>query len=170
MTVDRQHQGHDDRTRDVPAWARNRELPRDTKSGFLKPRRCELYVAGHTPHVIQVKVCLRQEPLAGKLRSVDGNVITVEFGDDVEQFRNHEPERLLEIVGIGGTVRVFSSILQGWTNHVWSVSPAADPWLPCNNEPLTATTPEALAERIRTHGGFLVPGAEVLRDLRSADG
>ena len=160
MTEDRQHQARD-HAPDVPEWAGNREQPRDPRSGFLKPRRCELYVAGHTPHVIQVEVCLRRVPLVGKLRSVDGDVVTVDVGDHVEQFRNHEPERLLEIVGIGGTVRIFSSILQGWTNHVWSIARATDPWRPCNDEPLTATTPEALAERIRTHGGFLVPGHEV---------
>ena len=165
MTEDRAQEAHDDPTREVPEWAGNRERPRDPKSGFLKPRRCELYVAGHTPHVIQVKVCLRGEALAGKLQSVVGNVITVDAGDRVERFRNHEPERLLEIVGLGGTVRVFSSILQGWTNHVWSIARAADPWRPCNDEPLTATTPEALAERIRTHGGLLVPGDQVLREL-----
>ena len=112
-------------------------------------------------------MCLRGEALAGKLRSVDGNVIAVDVGDHVEQFRNHEPERLLEIVGIGGPVRVFSSILQGWTTHVWSIARAADPWTPCNNEPLTASTPEALAERIETHGGFFVPGDEALRGLGS---
>ena len=113
-------------------------------------------------------MCLRGEALTGRLRSVDGDVIDIDVGDHVAQFRNHEPERLLEIVGLGGTVRVFSSILQGWTNHVWSIARAADPWTPCNNEPLTATTPGALVSRIETHGGFFVPGDEVLRGLGNA--
>ena len=126
MTEDRQHLAQD-RTAEVPGWGYNRERPRDPTSGFLKPCPCELYVAGHTPHVIQVRVCLGGEARAGKLRSVDGNVIAVEVGDHVEQFRNHEPERLLEIVGTGGTVQVFSSVLQGWTKHVWSIAPAKYP-------------------------------------------
>jgi hypothetical protein len=170
MAEDQRKQAHDDRTSDVPEWARNRKQPIDPGSGFLWPRRCELHLAGHTPHVIQVKVCLRREPRIGKLESVKGNVVAVDFGDHVGQFRNHETERLLEIVGIGGTVRAFSSILQGWTDHCWSIAEVEAPWIPCNNEPLTATGPVALAERIRTHGGFLVLGAEAPRGLETTDG
>lgn len=159
-----------DRIRDVPEWAGTRRPPRDPKTGFLWPRRCQLYVPGHTPHVIQVKLSWRESPRIGRLLSVDGNVIDVDLGKHVEQFRNHEPERLLEIVGIGRTVRVFSSILRGGSNYCWSIAQAEAPWTPCNNEPLTATTPEVLAERMKTHGGFLVPGAEVMKGLEATDG
>ena len=159
MAEDQRKRAPDDRTRDVPEWACNRKQPRDPESGYLWPRRCELYLAGHTPHPTQVNVCLRQEPRFGTLRSVEDNVLAVDFGDHVEKFRNHETERLLEIVGLGRTVRAFSSILQGWTNHCWSIARNEVPWIPCSIEPLTATTPGALAQRLRTHGGFLVPGS-----------
>jgi len=33
---------------------------------------------------------------------MEGNVITVDFGDEVKEYRNCDPDRLLEIVGIGG--------------------------------------------------------------------
>lgn len=146
---------------DVPDWASHNRQPRDPKSGLLWPRRCERYVRGHTPHIIQVKLSWREEPRIGRLLSVDDNIIDVDFGSHFEQFRNHEPERLFEIVGVGKTVRVFSSILKGGRGYCWSIARADAPWQPCNNEPLTATTPEALADHIDTHGGFLVPGVEV---------
>ena len=147
---------------DLPDWALNLRQPRDPRSGFLWPRHCERYLPGHTPHIIQVKLSWRESPRTGKLLSVHGNLIDVALGNHVEQFRNHEPERLLEIVGIGETVRVFSSILKGRRDYCWSLARAETLWAPCDSERLTATTSEALAERIVTHGGFLVPGVEVL--------
>jgi hypothetical protein len=150
------------RREEVPDWALNLRQPRDPRSGFLWPRHCERYVPGHTPHVIQVKLSWRESPRLGELLSVDANVIDVDLGNRVEQFRNHEPERLLEIVSIGKPVRVFSSILMGGTDYCWSIARAEVPWAPCENEPLRPRTQEALAERMVTHGGFLVPGDEVL--------
>ena len=41
------------RSEDVPKWARRRKQPRDPRTGFLRPCRCELYLAGHTVHYIQ---------------------------------------------------------------------------------------------------------------------
>jgi len=140
--------------------------PRDPGSGLLWPRRCALFTPGHTPHVIAIKVCLRKEPRRGHLLYVEGNVVAIDFQDYVEQFRNHEPERLLDIVGLDGPVRVFGSILQGRTNYCWSIAQAEKQWEPCNSEPLTVTTPEALAERLGTHGGFLVSGADIQESWR----
>jgi hypothetical protein len=37
-------------------------------------------------------------------------------------------------------------------------------------EPLRSTTPEALAHRIESHGGFVVPGVQVLRGIEHGDG
>jgi hypothetical protein len=144
---------------DVPEWARLRIDPRDPESGWLWPRRCELYREGHTVHPTQVRVCHRSPVRLGRLESVEGNLITVRYDDAVVCFRNHEPERLTEIVGVGGVVRSFSSILQGATNHCFSILQSDRPWIPCDHEPLRSFSPDALADRLASHGGFLVPGA-----------
>ena len=64
--------------RDLPAWARHLSQPRDPEDGFLLPRRCGLVGSGHTPNVVQIKVCLRDTPRKGKLLGVEDNVISVD--------------------------------------------------------------------------------------------
>ena len=100
--------------------------------------------SGHTPNVVQIKVCLRKTPRKGKLLGVEDNVISVDFQDQIVRFRNHEPERLLEIIGVGGTVRIFSSILQGRSGYCFCIVDADAQWIPCDDEPLSSTTPGAL--------------------------
>jgi hypothetical protein len=145
---------------DLPDWARDRKQPRDPKTGFLWLRNCELYRAGHTVHSIQATRGIREAHRNGLLVAVDDNVITVDFTDEVKQYRNHEVERLVEIVGIGGNVRVREpfELLQGGGNFCFSISNIDQPWIPCDGVPLASTSPQALAERLATHGGFLVPG------------
>ncbi len=132
------------RVDDLPPWARHLSQPRDPEDGFLWPRRCGRSGSGHTPNVVQIKVCLRDTPRKGKLLGVEDNVISVDFGDQIVRYRNHEPERLLEIVGIGGTVRVFSSLLQSWSDYCFSILDADAQWIPCDDEPLRSTTTGAL--------------------------
>ena len=52
----------------------------------------------------------------------------------------------------------------------FSISSVDKPWTPCDFEPLRSATPEALAERARTHGGFVVPGSQVLQGLEDPNG
>jgi hypothetical protein len=149
---------------DLPDWARNRKQPRDPESGFLWPRRCELYLAGHTLHYIPATRSVREPHRTGYLIAANGNVISVDFGDEVKRYRHHAVERLVEIVGIGGKVQVCEGfgILRfphGGGNFCFSVKEIDKPWIPCDDTPPTSTSPEALAERLNTHGGFLVPGS-----------
>ena len=125
--------------------------------------RCELYQAGHTVHHIQALRSHGQPHRQGTLTGVVGNVLTVDFGDEIKRYRNHDTDRLVDLVGIGGGVRVCQGyvILRGAGNYCFSILDADEPWIPCDHEPLTSFTPEALVERLQTHGGFLVPGAAV---------
>jgi len=126
--------------------------------------RCELYQAGHTVHHIQALRSHGQPHRQGTLTGVVGNVLTVDFGDEIKRYCNHDTGRLVDLVGIGGKVRVCQGyvILRGAGNYCFSILDADEPWIPCDHEPLTSFTPEALAERLQTHGGFFVPGPDVL--------
>lgn len=136
-----------------------------------RPRPCELYLAGHTVHWIQANRSAGQPHRHGRLVAVEGNLVTVGFEDGVRHYRNHTPERLLEIVGIGGAVEVCEDyvVLRHRTDHrgahLFSVARAEWPWIPCDDTPLTSAAPEALAERLRTHGGVVVAGPDVLNEL-----
>jgi hypothetical protein len=147
--------------------AGGRKRPRDPETGRRRPRKCDLYIAGHTVHWIQA---IRSHDVAnrrGHLVAVEGNAITADFDGEYERYRNHDPQRLLEIIGIGGTVIVCSrySLLKSGGGYCFSIVDAEDPWRPCDCKPLTSATPEALAERLETHGGFVVPGHLVLDQL-----
>jgi hypothetical protein len=132
-----------------------------------KPPKCDLYIARHVVHWIQALRSHDVQNRRGRLAAVDGNVITADFNGDIQLYRNHEPGRLLEIIGIGGTVIVCNRyrLLKSGGGSCFSIADAEDPWRPCDYEPLTSATPEALAERLQTHGGFLVPGHLVLDQL-----
>jgi hypothetical protein len=124
---------------------------------------CQLYVAGHTVHYIQALRSGKDPHTTGRLLGADGNMISVELDGQIVQFRNHDVNRLVGIIGIEGTVRVCTrySILKfdnaEGTANCFSIAAASDPWRPCDVTPLTNTTAEGLAERMDTHGGFLVP-------------
>ena len=144
-----------------------RSRKRDPRTGRLLPRNCQLYLAGHTPHWIQANRSAGQPHRSGKLVAVEGPVITVTFGDEVKDYRNCDPDRLLEIVGIGHRVRVCERYVIMRTQHdyVFCIADAYEPWVPCDYSPLASASPDELAERIRTHGGFTVPGSEILKHL-----
>jgi hypothetical protein len=144
-------------TTDLPSWA-DPETSRDPESGFLHPRQCESYLPGHTVHWIQANRSAGQPHETGTLIGVEGNVITVEVDGTTKTYRNHEVERLVEIVGLGGEVRICESysILQGGGNYCFSIVDASKPWRECGDEPLTDTSAEGLVDRLTSHGGFVV--------------
>lgn len=135
-----------------------------TAKKATKVYMCELYRAGHTVHHIQANRSAGEPHRHGTLTEVLGNIITVDFGDEIRRYRNHDPDRLVDIVGIGRSVEVCERyvILRGIGGYCFSILDADTPWVPCVHEPLTSFTVEALAERLQTHGGFLVPGPVVL--------
>ena len=151
----------------LPDRARRGGQARGPETGFQPPRRCTLYFGGHTVHHIQALRSADKPHTAGRLAGVEDNVISVAVGHEIRRFRNHEAERLLEIVGLGGEVRIcadFSILRFDWkngTNSCFSIAEVDEEWSECDTTPLTDTTAEGLAERIRTHGGFLVPGVSI---------
>jgi hypothetical protein len=149
--------------RRLPPWAKTRSRPRDPVTGFLKPRRCQMYLPGHSVHWIQAR---KSEPgpfEVGILTEVNGDVITLEFGTEYRRYRNHEVERLVEIVGIDNGVHVSERyrILRSRTGYLFSIATVGDRSVSCDATPLATVTPEALAERLETHGGFSIPGRQL---------
>jgi hypothetical protein len=153
---------------DVPDRARQRKQSRDRKTGLVRPRKCQLYLAGHTVHYIQAIHSAGEVHREGSLVASNGNVITVDFGDELKRYRNHDVEPLVEIVGIGGSVRICESYVilrfpRGGGNACFSIANVDEPWIPCDHTPLKSISPEALADRLNSHGGFSVPGSQLIR-------
>ncbi len=148
---------------ELPDSSNMQERKRDPNTGYLFPNHCELYFAGHSVHWIQAHRSYGQPHRSGKLVEVDGNVISIDFDTEIKRYRNCDPDRLLEIVRIGDSVRVCESyvIMRSLDSHCFSVARADDTWMPCDYKPLTSASPEALAERDTSPGGFSVPGSEV---------
>ena len=73
-----------------------------------RTKECDLYLPGHKVHWIQVrKEDESDTPAAwGTFTGLDDDVITVEFLDRIERYRNHRPEHIQQTVQIGDTVRV----------------------------------------------------------------
>lgn len=143
------------------------ERRRDPRTGRLLPRHCQLCLPGHQIHPMPANRSAGQLHRSGKLVAVEGSVITVDFDDETKQYRNCDPDRLIEITGMGRNVQVCERyrILRARYGYLFSIADAQDPWAPCDLSPLTSVLPDALAERFQSHGGFLVPGQEILRRL-----
>lgn len=132
-----------------------------------RPRRCTSYAAGHTVHWIQALHSANKPEVArrtrtGTLTAVEGDLLTIRFAADAEpeRFRNHEPQRLLAIARqLPAAVSLNDQycILRVGT-YCFSVKQATSgPWGRCPVDDLPDSSPETLAERTRTHGGFSVP-------------
>ena len=122
------------------------ERRRDPITGALLPNHCELYFAGHSVHWIQAKRSYGQPHRSGKLVGVDGNVVSIDFDTEIKRYVNCDPDRLLELVGIGNSVRVCEPyvIMRSRYDYCFSIADADDPWVPCDYSPLTSASPEAL--------------------------
>lgn len=130
-------------------------------------KRCTLYAAGHTVHWIQALHSANKPEVArrtrtGTLIAVDGEVLMISFGADgePERFRNHEPERLRAIARRLPTAVSLNDqycLLRVGT-YCFSVKQATSgPLGRCPVDDPPDSSPETLAERTRTHGGFSVP-------------
>jgi len=109
--------------------------------------------------------------LPGTLAGVAGDLIAVDLGEEVTLFRNHEAKHLFETVGIGGTVEVcdrYSLLISG--EDYFSILRASEPLSPCKYDALISTTPEALARRLESHGGYTVTGREILKSIKDSNG
>jgi len=121
-----------------------RKRTRDPVTGYLRPRRCHLYFAGHEVHWIQANHSAKKQHRRGVLALVDDNMMTVDFGDELKRYRNCDPARLLEIVGLGNPVDVCEeyAILKSLERYAFSIADADQPWVACEYSPLTPASPE----------------------------
>jgi hypothetical protein len=99
---------------------------------------CGSYGRGHDVHHIPAIRSSNVEHRQGNLALVSGNLIIIDFGTgDFRSYCNHHPQRILSIIKIGGTVRVpegYSSILRGGGGHCFSILPAEEEWVPCDQD------------------------------------
>jgi len=152
--------------RRLPEWARSRSRPRDRSTGYLKPRRCDLYLPGHTVHWIQAMHSLDDEPAFGRLVDIEGGVLTLDMGHSYRAYRSHEPERLAEIVDLGRGVYLFErfALLRPYRygGYSFSIARADKAWRECTTNFPDPTDPEAIARALNEDGGFTVRGRDVL--------
>ena len=133
---------------------------------------CALYTPGHRVHFIQAKLGWEPHPASyrsGTLVSVqDDGWITVDVDGEALRFWNHDPEWARSCfaesagrVGLPGHCMLHAPRPSG--RYCLCVS--TDGPTPCAGPPPAGAGP---LERIRTHGGFLLPGPEVRRILRNS--
>ena len=128
---------------------------------------CDLYLPGHQWHWIQARKSADARGSYGKLVEVGEDAIVVEYLDRVGHYRNHHAGKILNSSDLGAKVRVVERFhmlgvdLPNGRHGGFCIALETDKWTPCSYEPLTDVTPEALAERLGTRGGFSVPGESV---------
>ncbi len=129
--------------------------------------KCDLYLPGHCVHWIQSRKASEVTPRCGTLVEVTDTVITVEYLDKVGHYRNHDAGRILKVAKPGTKVRVSEDYgllgvdMDHYTYRCFCIADTDRPWTSCSYEPMVATTPEALAERLASRGGFSVSGRVV---------
>jgi hypothetical protein len=138
------------------------------EDGLRTPRRCALYLPGHTVHFIQARLGWEEpesrEP--ARLVAIEGNLLVVRVGSKERRYRNHEPERLGEAAErFGPEVMVQESLhlllLPSDTGDLcFCIARAHEPWRECVAErpsgPLDAESAVDLLERF---GGFYARSA-----------
>ena len=104
--------------------------------------QCRRYSAGHTPHVIQVRLC-HESPADDWLQVVVlgavGDVLTLADGDRLRRYRNHEAAYLAAVAERVGAearfnVRYRALFLQPWPDgarSVFHLQDVDDPPLRC---------------------------------------
>ncbi len=94
--------------------------------------------------------------------------ITVSYLDRTARYRHHDLIAVAEIAEPSAKVRVCERYrllnvqLSNQVSKGFCIALESDEWTPCSYEPLVDVTPEALAERLETRGGFSVPGESVV--------
>ena len=137
---------------------------------------CDLYGPGHNVHWIPAlksagNAAAGERTRATLVVAADG-VIVVSLADgDLFRYRTHSTRRIRRIAKPGDEVIVCESYrilgVRGprGTTRLFGIALDRDEMRPCGASPITAATPEALAEQLATRGGFSVPGQEVLAAL-----
>jgi hypothetical protein len=125
---------------------------------------CDLYLPGHLVHWTQAKKAAEHKFSWGRLEAVDAAVVTVRYLDRIGRYRTHDTAELAFYSAEGDKISVCEPYgvlrydLDDRRTLLVGVADADAPWVSCRYEPLEEITPDTLAERIRTRGGFSVPG------------
>lgn len=132
-----------------------------------RPEKCDLYLPGHNVHWIQFRKERGSDipPTWGTLTGLDDDVITVEFLDRIERYRNHRPEHIQQIARISDKVRVayrfrlLTFYRGGQHLMAYCIDDAKNERVPCRAlAPVQSA--EDLAERLHDGGGFSISGPE----------
>ena len=139
-----------------------------SRSKIPPAKDCTLYFAGHSVHPIQaLRGANRPDDSAGRrvgqIVQINGQLIDIALGRDVEQYRNHDPDRLKVLVQRFGTDVIVDgghSLMRVAGRWCLSVQPdTGEPLSACRTDPMTEVTTQACAVRLRSHGGFLADPA-----------
>ena len=142
---------------------------------------CDLYGPGHNVHWIpglrSVGNAAAGERTRATLVAAADGIIVVSLADgDLVRYRTHSTRRIRRIAKPGDEVIVCESyrILRvpgpRGTTRLFCIALDRDDLQPCSAAPITAATPEALAEQLATRGGFSVPGQMALAALEGSAG
>jgi hypothetical protein len=129
---------------------------------------CDLYLPGHLVHWVQAKKASEHRFSWGRLEGIGEAVVTVRYLDRVGRYRTHDTAELGFYATLGDKISVCEPYgvlrydIDERRTLLLGVADAAAAWEPCRYEPLERITPDTLAERIRTHGGFSVPAHALL--------
>jgi hypothetical protein len=104
-----------------------------------KKIKCKIMGRGHHPNPIAVRRSTEAPRRPGRLAAVEGTLVTVFFGPGEVLFaRNHDTERLLGIIRIGGVVDVptaYPSLLRTYNGYQFSILPGDEELQPCTDDP-----------------------------------
>ncbi len=132
--------------------------------GYQGPRpTCDLYLRGHLVHWVQAQKAAEHKFSWGRLEAVDKGIVTVHYLDRIGRYRTHDTAELGfyavpgDKIGVCEPYGVLRYDFDARRTLLIGVADPAAPWEPCRYEPRERITPDTLAERIRTRGGFSVP-------------
>jgi hypothetical protein len=124
---------------------------------------CDLYLPGHLVHGVQAKKAAQHKFSWGRLEGIDEAVVTIRYLDRVGRYRSHDTAELVFYSALGDKIGVCEPYgvlrydIDNRRTLLVGVTDTAAPWVPCRYQPLEQITPDTLAQRIRTQGGFSVP-------------
>ena len=148
----------------------------DNPSQNGRPGKCDLYLPGHNVHWIQVRREYESDIPAtwGKFTGLDDDVITVEFLDRIERYRNHRPEDIRQVAQLGDQVRVayrfrlLTFYREGEHLMTYCIDDADNRSIPCRAV-APVQSAEDLADRLEDAGGFVISGSDLGRLLGKSE-
>jgi hypothetical protein len=102
---------------------------------------CTLYIPGHLVHWIQAihSASEPRRPQRGRVAGVDEGLVTVSFGDEQRRYRNHDTDRLREILAAYSADVIVD---EGWSilklphgdgrAYCLSIAKESTLWRPCS--------------------------------------